>query len=108
MKGLGEDMRDLRPTLMPTVPRVLNRLYNDFTNTARRRLFIRWMANKCLQTRMDQLFRRNGKKPGLMNKLLFGNIKKHLGGNVRLMVVASAPVDPGILTFIRATLDCVV
>ena len=39
MKGLGEDMRDLRPTLMPTVPRVLNRLYNDFTNTARRRFF---------------------------------------------------------------------
>ena len=37
MKGLGQDMRDLRPTLMPTVPRVLNRLYNDFTNTARRR-----------------------------------------------------------------------
>ena len=65
---------------------------------------VRWMANKCLQTRMDQLFRRDGKKPGLMNKLLFGNIKKHLGGNVRLMVVGSAPVDPGILTFIRATL----
>ena len=37
MKGLGEDMRDLRPTVMPTVPRVLNRLYNDFTNSARRR-----------------------------------------------------------------------
>ena len=39
MKGLGQDMRDLRPTLVPTVPRVLNRLYNDFTNTARRRFF---------------------------------------------------------------------
>ena len=38
MKGLGQDMRDLRPTVMPTVPRVLNRLYNDFTNTARRRI----------------------------------------------------------------------
>lgn len=37
MKGLGEDMRDLRPTVMPTVPRVLNRLYNDFTISARRR-----------------------------------------------------------------------
>ena len=39
MKGLGQDMRDLRPTLVPTVPRVLNRLYNDFTNTSRRRFF---------------------------------------------------------------------
>ena len=65
---------------------------------------VRWMANKALQSRMDQLFHRNGKKPGLMHKLLFGRIKKHLGGNVRLMVVGSAPVDSSILTFIRATL----
>ena len=62
------------------------------------------MVNKSLQSRMEQLFHNNGKKPGLMNKLLFGHIKKHLGGNVRLMVVGSAPVDPSILTFIRATL----
>ena len=36
MRCINVDMRDLRPTILPSVPRMLNRLYNENTNSAAR------------------------------------------------------------------------
>ena len=38
MRAIRRDMRDLRPSLVPAVPRVLNRMYAEATGTAARRL----------------------------------------------------------------------
>ena len=42
---------------------------------------------------MEQLFRRDGKSPGLMNKILFGRIKKHLGKEPRKLKVLFVTVN---------------
>ena len=39
MKGLTKDFQDLAPSILPSVPRVLNRLFNECTNTAKKRGF---------------------------------------------------------------------
>ena len=41
MRNISTDMRDLRPTVLPSVPRVLNRLYQEHTGVARRRCLVR-------------------------------------------------------------------
>ena len=85
---------------------------------------VRWLTNRVLAARVEQLFRGTApsSKAGLGSRLLFSRLRRQMGeselhidgtqscylcpagGSVRLMVVGSAPVAPGILTFIRAAL----
>ena len=44
----------------------------------------------------------------LWDRLLFGWVKKMVGGRCRLLVVRSAPLAGNILTFMRASLGCIV
>ena len=44
----------------------------------------------------------------LWDRLLFGWVKKMVGGRCRLLVVGSAPLAGNILTFMRASLGCIV
>ena len=44
----------------------------------------------------------------LLDRLMFGWVKKMVGGRCRLLVVGSAPLAGNILTFMRASLGCVV
>ena len=52
IKLLSEDLRDLKPTLFSTVPRLLNRIYSKVTDNLERapfykKLLFRWaFANK--------------------------------------------------------------
>ena len=44
----------------------------------------------------------------LIDKLIFRPLRREFGGNVRLMVVGSAPLAGNVLTFIRAVCGCVI
>ena len=99
MRAIRRDMRDLRPSLVPAVPRVLNRMYAEATGTAARRLLgeaatrgalhctdpdltiVRWLTNRVLAARVEQLFRGTAasSKAGLGSRLLFSRIRRQMG-----------------------------
>ena len=100
MRAIRRDMRDLRPSLVPAVPRVLNRMYAEATGTAARRLLgeaatrghctdltltspVRWLTNRVLAARVEQLFRGTAasSKAGLGSRLLFSRIRRQMGGS---------------------------
>lgn len=55
IKFLFEDMRVLKPTIMPSVPRLLNRIYEKEMENIRPRFFKRVMFNMALRSKENEI-----------------------------------------------------
>jgi len=91
---LLEDLDALKPTIFPSVPRLLNRIY-DKINAA---VEAKGGISKMLFT-MAVDSKRAGLRNGHLNhwlwdRLVFGAVKARLGGRVRCIVTGAAPISP--------------
>ncbi|XP_061906668.1 long-chain-fatty-acid--CoA ligase 1 isoform X1 [Entelurus aequoreus] len=104
---LMDDIKTLKPTFFPVVPRLLNRIYDKIlgsvTSPLRRALL--HYAVKRKQAELGSGVVRNNR---LWDKLVFNRIQASLGGNLRFALTASAPISPTVLSFLRATLGCLI
>jgi len=103
---LLDDLAALKPTIFPSVPRLLNRIYSKITDTVE--------ATGGLSATLFNMAL-NSKKEGLKNghithwiwdKLVFSKTKARLGGRVRAIITASAPISPEVLDFLRIAFCC--
>ena len=53
-------------------------------------------------------YRRRISRATIWDKLVFKKIQELIGGNVRLVFTASAPLEPKVLNFTRCAFGCVV
>ncbi|KAG7225832.1 hypothetical protein INR49_014353 [Caranx melampygus] len=102
---LMDDLKTLRPTVFPVVPRLLNRMFDKVFGQANTPLK-RWLLDFAYRRKEAEL--KNGvvRKDSMWDKLIFKKVQASLGGRVRLMITGAAPVSPTILTFLRAALGC--
>lgn len=114
--NLMDDIVLAKPTIFISVPRLLNRLYNRVTNTMKgkkascacswpppalqQRFFWNGMKTK------QKLLKENIYEEGFWDSVVFTNISKRLGGNVRLIATGSAPIDKDVLDFLRIAFSC--
>lgn len=104
---LIEDIQTLKPTIFISVPRLLNRIYDKITNqvasssAVKKHLFETALASKLANLK-------SGKHLTHMfwDRLVFGKIQAVLGGRVRSIITASAPISPYILSFLRVVFGC--
>uniref|UniRef100_A0A4W2C1F3 Long-chain-fatty-acid--CoA ligase n=1 Tax=Bos indicus x Bos taurus TaxID=30522 RepID=A0A4W2C1F3_BOBOX len=104
---LPDDMRTLKPTLFPTVPRLLNKVYDKVQNEAKTPLK-KFLLNLAVASKFREVKRGIIRRDSLWDKLIFGKIQESLGGKVRLLITGAAPISPPVLTFLRAALGCLV
>ncbi|XP_055854860.1 long-chain-fatty-acid--CoA ligase 1 isoform X2 [Episyrphus balteatus] len=108
IRELTNDLKALKPTVMPAVPRLLNRVYDkiqvDLANSSIKRTLFRMALNSKEAEIRRGVMRRNG----FWDKIVFKKVHQAFGGNLRLMVVGSAPLAGNVLTFIRCALGCLV
>ncbi|XP_067672294.1 long-chain-fatty-acid--CoA ligase 5-like [Haliotis asinina] len=108
IKLLTDDMQTLQPSFFPTVPRLLNRIYDKVMNGVRgsfiKKTLLSWAVNSKLVEVRDCVIR----KDTIWDRLLFKKIQKTLGGKIRLIISGSAPLSPAVLDFLRATMGCMV
>ena len=78
MRGLARDLRDLRPSVVPTVPRVLNRIYEQCTEQARKHFLSRWIMNSCLNKMMEREFS-GVKSQSFWCRLIFSQFRRQFG-----------------------------
>ena len=57
LKNVSSDMKTLRPTILPAVPRFLNRIYRECVTTANKTSFFRQVFNLGLQLKTDELYK---------------------------------------------------
>ncbi|XP_064333631.1 long-chain-fatty-acid--CoA ligase 1 isoform X3 [Camelus dromedarius] len=102
---LMDDLKALRPTVFPVVPRLLNRMFDRIFGQANTTLK-RWLLDFASKRKEAEL--RSGiiRNNSLWDKLIFHKIQSSLGGRVKLMITGAAPVSATVLTFLRAALGC--
>uniref|UniRef100_A0A3Q3WZ38 Long-chain-fatty-acid--CoA ligase n=1 Tax=Mola mola TaxID=94237 RepID=A0A3Q3WZ38_MOLML len=90
---LPDDMKALRPTIFPVVPRLLNRMYDKIFSQANSPLK-RWLLNFAAKRKGAEVSR------GLLCE------QASLGGRLRMIITGAAPTSPAVLGFLRAALGC--
>ncbi|GIX77429.1 long-chain-fatty-acid--CoA ligase 6 [Caerostris extrusa] len=108
VRTLTDDLKALRPTIMPAVPRLLNRVYDKVivkANGSMLSKLIFKLALKMKQSELQQLIIRNN---SIWDRIVFKQVREGMGGRLRLLVSGSAPLAGNVLTFIRCALGCVV
>lgn len=104
---LPDDMKTLKPTVFPVVPRLLNRIYNKVQNEAKTPLK-KFLLNLAVASKVNEMKKGIIRRNSFWDKLIFAKIQDSLGGKVSLMVTGAAPIASPILTFFRAAMGCMV
>ncbi|XP_038182364.1 long-chain-fatty-acid--CoA ligase 6 isoform X1 [Arvicola amphibius] len=102
---LSDDMKALRPTIFPVVPRLLNRMYDKIfhqADTSLKRWLLEFAAKRKQAEVQSGIIRNNS----IWDDLFFNKIQASLGGHVRMIVTGAAPASPTVLGFLRAALGC--
>lgn len=108
IKVLSDDMKMLKPTVMPAVPRLLNRIFDKVMSEASRSAVKKTLLNMALSSKQAELQKRIIRNNSLWDKVVFKKVQEGFGGRLRLMVVGSAPLAANVLTFIRCALGCII
>ncbi|XP_061627724.1 long-chain-fatty-acid--CoA ligase 1a isoform X2 [Phyllopteryx taeniolatus] len=102
---LMDDLKELRPTFFPVVPRLLNRMFDKIFSQANTPLK-RWMLDLAFRRKQSELNSGVVRRDSIWDRLIFRKIQASLGGHVRLILTGAAPVSPPVLTFLRVALGC--
>ena len=103
---LIEDIVACRPTVIPVVPRVVNKIHDKIVaGIASKGGITEKMFKTALAAKTEGL-KHGILKHALWDRILFHKIKKALGLDcVRLMISGSAPLSPTVMTFLRCLLS---
>ncbi|KAI0313081.1 acetyl-CoA synthetase-like protein [Amylostereum chailletii] len=105
---LIEDCQILKPNFFPSVPRVLNRIYQSAMAAGdvpglRGNIF-----RRAVKTKVERLHQDAVVTHPFWDRLVFRKIQAVLGGNIKLIACGSAPVNPDVLDFLRVAFSCTV
>mgnify|MGYP000872322690 CR=1 FL=1 len=99
-----EDVGKLSPTFFVSVPRLYNRFYEAFVDAISKQSFIkRKLLDIAINTKIKNLDADNVCKHAIFDPILFKNFKKALGGRVRFMITAAAPMHPDRMKYLKVT-----
>ncbi|XP_053168201.1 long-chain-fatty-acid--CoA ligase 5 [Hemicordylus capensis] len=105
IKLLTDDMKALKPTIFPVVPRLLNRIYDKIQSGAQTK-FQKLMLNIAVTRKHAEVKQGIFRNTSLWDKLVFKKIQEMMGGNLRIVVTGAAPISQSVLTFLRAAFGC--
>ncbi|KAG0246130.1 hypothetical protein BGX31_004319 [Mortierella sp. GBA43] len=104
---LLEDLAHLKPTVLPAVPRLLNRVYSKIlAATVGAPGLIGALARRGVAVKLANLKEGKGFTHPVWDRLLFSKVKQALGGNIRFILTASAPISAEVLSFLRIAFCC--
>ena len=99
----------LQPTMFPSVPRLYNKFYSKIKGNFDAATGCKsWLINKGLETKKYYVsdVDVSSYSHGCYDSLVFNKVKKLLGGRVRMMITASAPISKDVLLFMKACFGC--
>lgn len=86
---LTEDVQILKPTIFPSVPRLLNRIHSKLKAKMEDILGVKgWLLNQAVKSKISYYHRGKGLTHILYDPTIFNSMKRVLGGNVRMMITS--------------------
>ncbi|MEY5045838.1 MAG: hypothetical protein RL713_1063, partial [Bacteroidota bacterium] len=105
---LIEDIGVLKPTFFASVPRLLNRVYDKIIQGAlhsgsavKAALFTKAVDAKLYYLNHDGILTHS-----VWDRLVFNKVKQVLGGRLKMILTASAPISANVLNFLRIACGC--
>lgn len=98
---LLEDAQILRPNFFPSVPRVLNRVYQSAMAAGNVPGLKGALFRKAVQAKLERLHTTGDNTHPLWDRLVFRKIQAVLGGNVKLVSCGSAPISSEVMDFLK-------
>ncbi|XP_042030201.1 long chain acyl-CoA synthetase 4-like isoform X1 [Salvia splendens] len=104
IKKLLDDIKELKPTVLCAVPRVLDKIYTGLmekissAGVVRQTLFNAAYAYKLHN--MSKGYKHSEAAPKI-DKLVFKKVREGLGGKLRLILSGAAPLSPNVETYLR-------
>ncbi|CAI2349377.1 unnamed protein product [Caenorhabditis sp. 36 PRJEB53466] len=109
IQGLTDDIKCLKPTVFPVVPRLLNRLYDAVTSKVQQQgLVAKLVYNFAFARKLSQVRAGKRTRDTIWDRLVFRKIQEQIGGKVDLMVTGSAPISSTVLETCRVTLGATI
>ncbi|KAI2797681.1 hypothetical protein BLOT_015404 [Blomia tropicalis] len=103
---LLEDIQICRPTILLTVPRLLNKIYAGIYNKVRGNLMKEWLFRTALASKIRAYREGRINNNTIWDKLIFDKVRNNLGGSIRLIATGSAMLDPHVGEVLRSILGC--
>ncbi|KAI9479178.1 hypothetical protein BX667DRAFT_468085 [Coemansia mojavensis] len=102
-----DDVRQLKPTLVFMVPRLLNRIYERIAaSTVEAKGLVGMLSRAGLKSKIKRIDSGCGAKHRLWDRLIFNKVAKLFGGRVRRLVSGASKPTPEVMSFFRAALSC--
>lgn len=108
IKKLFDDINVLKPTIFPTVPRLLNRIYDKINADVSKSIVKSKLLDWALASKTNEIKQMIVRRDSIWDRLIFKKIQELFGGNVKFMVTGSAPLSDKVLTFFRCALGCLI
>jgi len=108
IRGLMDDLAALRPTCIPAVPRIFNRIYDKTMAAAARSPVKAAVLRWALSAKEAEMARGVVRADSVWDRWVLAPVRQGLGGRIRVVVVGSAPMAPAVLTFMRGALGCII
>ncbi|KAL2536343.1 Long chain acyl-CoA synthetase 4 [Forsythia ovata] len=104
LKQLIDDIKELKPTVLCAVPRVLDRIYSGLvekissTGVIKNALF-----NIAYSYKLHNMSKgyKHVEAASVFDKIVFNKVKEGLGGKLRLILSGAAPLSSNVETFLR-------
>lgn len=104
---LIEDVMLLKPSWFPSVPRLWNRIYGIIqSKLAALPEAEKAFVDKVIQEKLENASKNPPVFTHVHDDKIFGKIKAMLGGNIKMMLTASAPLDKSVYEFLRVAFCC--
>lgn len=108
VRNLPDDLKVLKPTIIPCVPRICNRIYNKTYSMASKSKVKQWLLKRALADKSKEVMRGIVRSNGFWDRLVFRKVREGMGGRLRLIVIGAAPLDPDVMMFMRCAMGCIV
>ncbi|TCD68839.1 hypothetical protein EIP91_009553 [Steccherinum ochraceum] len=98
---LVEDIQILKPTLLPSVPRVMNRVVSAAMAASKAGGIKGALFNRALQVKMANFHKNGSTTHAFWDRLVFSKIQAVLGGRLAFMGLGAAPMNADSVNFLK-------
>ncbi|TGZ75197.1 hypothetical protein CRM22_000512 [Opisthorchis felineus] len=103
---LIDDYAYYRPTVLALVPRVLSRMYAAVMEKVNSSKIKARLFERAIKSKLEEQKRGIFKQCGILDSLCFRPIRNRFGGRVRVIICASAPLQPEVFRFTKSAFSC--
>lgn len=102
LKLVSEDIPTLKPEIFPSVPRIYNRIYGKIKEGIESQSSCKkWLIDRALRAKLANLEVTGSVAHPCYDLLIFNKFKAIFGGNLRIMMTGSAPINPDVMKFLK-------